>query len=191
MTTLISGTKKNDLNNCIMTKKTIEKFGKHFLLGFGNGTTVYIQRPSWDCGWYWGFGYLHTYTNRNCPERSKDLSTHTHFDTAFPTYDTFLLNQQKSRLDKSVLSESEMWQLYELFRSAYKAREYSDMLHTHGAHITTNPCADVIGNDAEYKRINNVVLPTIFMQIELLLAPNPEIPEIQDFWAKIIEKGVI
>ena len=191
MTTLISGTKKNTLNNEIMAKKTTNRFGKHFLLGFGNGTTVYIQRPKFDCGWYWGFGYLHTYTNRNCPELSKDLSTHTHFDTAFPTYDTFLLNCDKSRLDKSVLRESEMWQLYELFKSAYKAREYSDMLHTHGAHITTNPCADVLENDAEYKRINNVVLPTIFMQIELLLAPNPEIPEIKDFWGKIIEKGVI
>ena len=67
-----------------MKKKIINKFGKHFLLGINHdGEYVWLEKESWDCGWYWGFGYLHTYSNNRCPERSRDLNSHFHFDSTF------------------------------------------------------------------------------------------------------------
>ena len=67
-----------------LKKKTINKFGKHYLLGVNkDGKHVYLEEPSWDCGWYWGFGYLHGYTNDKAPELSRDISFHTHFDSMF------------------------------------------------------------------------------------------------------------
>ena len=128
---------------------------------------------------------MHTYTNNNCPERSKDISCHTHFDTTFTSYETLFPGREKSLLDKSVLTDAETWKLYELFKTAYTMRNYSDLLHTHGAHITTNPCADIIGNDNEYKRINADVLPEIFKQIELLLTPDDGRAEIIAYWDNI------
>lgn len=181
MKTLKTTTKK-ELSTEIYGKKILNKFGLHFRLGYGNGTTVYIERPSWDCGWYWGFGYLHTYTNNNCPERSKDISCRTHFDTTFTSYETLFPGRENSLLDKSVLTDKETWKLYELFKTAYTMRNYSDLLHTHGAHVTTNPCADIIGNDNEYRRINADVLPEIFKQIELLLTPDDGRAEIIAYW---------
>ena len=32
-------------------------------LGVVNNETIYLTPPSWDCDWYWGFGYL---GNKNC-----------------------------------------------------------------------------------------------------------------------------
>jgi hypothetical protein len=42
--------------------KTISDYNK-ILLGKNNGQDIYLSPPSWDCGWYWGFGYL---GNNNC-----------------------------------------------------------------------------------------------------------------------------
>lgn len=40
----------------LLAKKTINKFGKHYLLGINKeGKHIWLEEPSWDCGWYWGF----------------------------------------------------------------------------------------------------------------------------------------
>ena len=33
-------------------------FKKKYLLGYINNESIYLSPPSWDCNWYWGFGYL-------------------------------------------------------------------------------------------------------------------------------------
>lgn len=175
-----------------MSKKTVNRFGKHFLLGKKlDGTLVWLERPSFDCDWYWGFGYLHEFTNNKNPKLSKDIASHYHFDGTFDSYEKILPNRPKSFLEEYVLTEHECWKLYELMKSAYIARNYSDMLHARSAHITTNPCGDTIANDAEYKRIVNIVLPNIFKEIELLLSPESESEEVAKYWDKIIEYGVV
>jgi hypothetical protein len=42
--------------------KTLSNYEK-ILLGYNNNEPIYLSPPSWDCGWYWGFGYL---GNKNC-----------------------------------------------------------------------------------------------------------------------------
>ena len=54
-------------------------------------------------------------------------------------------------------------------QSAYTARKYSDMLHTGGAHITSNPVWYVLHDDAEYERINKKVIPSIMNEVYKLL----------------------
>ena len=68
-----------------MEKQTLTIFGKkNYLLGTDqNGRKLFLVAPSWDCGWYWGFGYIETYTNNRHPERSKDIASHNHFDSLF------------------------------------------------------------------------------------------------------------
>lgn len=42
-------------------KKTIRETntGTYFLLGCDSENIMYwLKSPSWDCGWYWGFGYI-------------------------------------------------------------------------------------------------------------------------------------
>ena len=35
---------------------------KKVLLGYNNEEPIYLSPPSWDCGKYWGFGYLENKT---------------------------------------------------------------------------------------------------------------------------------
>lgn len=42
-----------------------EKTNKGMLLGIRkDGQKVWLSEPKWDCGWYWGFGYLGEYSGR-------------------------------------------------------------------------------------------------------------------------------
>ena len=49
-----------------MKKAVTTKFGKQvYLLGKNEeDRNVSLVKASWDCGWYWGFGYVQSYNNR-------------------------------------------------------------------------------------------------------------------------------
>ena len=68
-----------------MKKQTTIAFNKKiYLLGAdAEGTKYWLEAPSWDCGWYFGFGYVETYTNNNCPSKAADINSHQHFDSLF------------------------------------------------------------------------------------------------------------
>lgn len=127
---------------------------KYYLLGILDGEEIYLEQGHFDCGWYWGVGYVETFTNRKNPRRSKDISSHRHFDKLFKTYDMFMTLE-------SPLSDKEKWTVYELMKSIYTARKYSDMLYGGNSGITTNPCKDIIKGGEEYQRINDIVIPSI------------------------------
>lgn len=147
-----------------MNKQKIHVFGKDaFLLGeSASGTRYYMEKFSWDCGWYWGGGYVETYTNNRNPEKSKDIRSHQHFDGLFLNdrkmngFDKF-----KNFFVKTPFSDREIWQICELMKSFYICREYSDIINRGGAHYTTNPAADIIKSETEYHRINDTVIPAI------------------------------
>lgn len=154
-----------------ISKKTINKFGEHYLLGVdADGVKHYLEKPSFDCGWYWGFGYIHTFTYNNKPELSRDISRHYHFDSFGKS--TNMFDGIRKTFVSFVLDEKELWTLCELMKTAYILRDYSDTLHRGGAYYTKNPCRELIKNDDEYNRINNTVLPAIFDQVKKLLTED-------------------
>lgn len=145
-----------------MKKEIKNKFGKHYLLGVDSeGKKHYLKAPSWDCGWYWGFGYIHTFTTR-------DIDCHYHFDSFGKESNMF--DGFKNQFAESVLTDSELWKLCELMKTFYILKETAEVLGRGGAHYTTNPCCEIIKNESEVERINKVVLPAIFAEIENLLS---------------------
>ena len=146
-----------------MQKKTIEWHGrKYFLLGVDNGGIKhYLEKHHFDCGWYWGGGYVESFTNNSHPEKSRDIASHTHIDSLLNEGGKNWFDRFKELFPESVFTDKELWTFCELMRSFYTARHYSDMLHCGGAHYTTNPAADTIKSEDEYKRINENVIPAI------------------------------
>lgn len=136
--------------------KTLSNYNK-VLLGKVDGEKIYLSPPSWDCDWYWGFGYL---GNKDCHYHvdgmDKDVGLHTAFKNHFG--DTFI-----------VTNDNDVWTLAELFASFYTLKEYAEMCHTGGAHLTSNPCKGLLKNKSEEDRINNVVLPQVFEEIYKIL----------------------
>lgn len=156
-----------------MVKKwVINKFGHtcYFLGRDKYGKNYFLQNAKFDCGWYWGGGYVETYTNNKNPERAKDIEMHTHFDSLFfnnPRKNAF--NGFKEYFPETPFTDSEIWKICELMKAFYIARNYSDMLYTGGAHYTSNPAAEIIKSEIEYKRINETVIPEIMNELYKIL----------------------
>lgn len=150
-----------------MNKRTTTAFGKIiFLLGADeNGTLYWLEQATWDCDWYWGGGYVETYINNKCPSMSRDIDSHQHFDGMFLKGSKCAFDMFKEFFVETPFTDKEIWQICELMKSFYIARKYSDMLHCGGAHYTTNPARETIKNEAEYNRINKVVIPEIMKSL--------------------------
>lgn len=150
-----------------MKKQTLTIFGKkNYLLGTDeNGRKLFLVAPSWNCGWYWGFGYIETYTNNSHPERSRDIASHNHFDSLFGNncnlYDGF-----KRIIKDSTLSDSELWQLCDYMKTFYCLRETADILGFGHSYYAEKAKLDIVKDEAYAERINKVVLPELFKHIE-------------------------
>ena len=146
-----------------MKKKVITWHGRKFyLLGRDHGGKCHwIEEGRFDCDWYWGIGYIKTFSNNTRPQLSKDWLSHNHFDTMFLNGNWNVFDRIKWFFAETPFSDKEIWKICELMNAMYIARNYSDMLHRNGSGCTTNPVRDVIANDAEYKRINEKVIPAM------------------------------
>lgn len=147
-----------------MKKRKDFAFGKSiYLLGEDiNGRKYWLEESSWECGWYWGLGYVETYTNNNHPSSSRDIYTHQHFD------ELILKNGKAKAFDrfklcfpKNPFSDKEIWTILEIMESLYLMQQYSDILHIGGAQISKNPCSELIKNADEYDRINKKIIPEL------------------------------
>lgn len=151
-----------------MKKQTFEWHGKkYFLIGVNEyGERLYLEDASWDCGWYWGFGYVESFTNNTRPWLSRDISCHTHFDSLWlkGKYDDFL------KLE-SPLTKDEKWQLLELMQSFYTVREYAELCNRGGSHYTESPCKDILENADAENQVNKVVIPAIVAAVKKILDP--------------------
>lgn len=153
-----------------MEKEIKIKFGKkYYLLGKNEeGKKVWLEEASWDCGWYWGLGYIEIF-NKNYT----DIMSHQHFDGLFLKNSKFIEGFREI-IKNTYLIDHDIWQLLENFKSLYILKNYSDFLHIGGAHYTTNKNRDLIKNEEEYDRINKVLIPKILEDIYKMLSPEEE-----------------
>lgn len=96
-------------------------FGKEvYLLGSdSDGVNYWLVEPSWDCGWYWGFGYIETYTDNTRPSCSVDIVSHQHADNFYSEWCNKILKEK-------TFSDDEKWELCELFKNFYTLRNLAE-----------------------------------------------------------------
>lgn len=154
-----------------MNKKVCKAFGKKtYLLGKDKeGIWYWLEEASWDCDWYWGFGYVETYTNNKNPEMSRDINSHQHFDGLFLKGPKMCKDMFDDFFAETPLNNNEKWKLLELMRTIYTMKEYSEVICRGGSNITNNPAEEVIKNQDEYNRINEIILPKLFEEVYKIL----------------------
>jgi len=113
-----------------------------------DGKLIYIAAPTWDCDWYWSFGYL------RATGEHYHLSNYGNINWKDALERDYTLNVK--------LRGDNLWKFYELAKTAYGLKEVAEILGRGGSHVTVNPLAEVIKNKAEVDRINQIVLPQIF-----------------------------
>lgn len=154
-----------------MEKQVKRAFGKKiYYLGKGtDGLNYWLEAPSWDCGWYWGFGYVETYTNNKNPEAARDIRSHQHFDGLFLKRDIF--NSFVNFLE-TPLTEKEVWKLLELMKEFYTLREAAELLGRGGAHITESPVKEAIKQTEIAEKINKELIPAVTVAVLEILSPK-------------------
>lgn len=132
------------------------------------GGKVQIRCPSWDCGWYWGFGYLERWN-----ARAKDIDFHSHFDDEVFNVpgkhghqvikemfgDTFVIKDDKN-----------VWKFLDIMKTIYALKETAEVLDRGGGNYASEPeCRDVVMNHDEVRRINCEVIPVLIDKMYELL----------------------
>lgn len=90
-----------------------------------NQLGISLSKHSWDCGWYWGFGYI------------GNSKLHTHVSCTF-------LNPEEYRnwtdvtfwFSSTFLTQKNWWEFLERFQTAYALRKAADTVGRGGSHIT-------------------------------------------------------
>lgn len=111
---------------------------------------IWLEAPSWDCDWYWGFGYLEVYTTQSSPNTSKDITMHTHWNSEI-----------KNNLDvfsKTTFNESEWLELCRLFDKFYELKDIAASSHW--------------TNEAAYNKANKIDIPAVTSSIINILTPS-------------------
>lgn len=84
---------------------------------YADGQFVYLTKHQWDCGWYWGFGYL------------GNSKTHFHFDS-------LLKGEAKTASElfsDTKITNKEWWIIRDLFVQAYALQKAAEV-YRHGGH---------------------------------------------------------
>lgn len=161
-----------------MKKRTTTAFGKkiYLLAEDKDGTKYWLEAPSWDCRWYWGFGYIETYTNNEKPAIARDIQSHQHWDGFItgPREKGGYIHHINENPDffKTTLTEKESWEMAELMKSFYTLEEAAAFFGRGGSHITTSPISESLTNKEITEKINTEYLPAIFKEIDRLLTPD-------------------
>lgn len=141
----------------------ITKWTEDFIFGTAQSddrSKCKLRAPSWNCDWYWGLGYLgHRYVHFHLDGLVKDRNTNM-FDALKKEFGDTL----------TIKDDDDLWVFCELMGTAYALRKTAEVLGRGSVHYTTNPLAKLIKNEKEVERINTIVLPAIFDQIDLILA---------------------
>ena len=170
---------------CRLEKRQDHAFGKDvFLLGKNSeGQCIWLEEPRWDCGWYWGFGYLEIYTNHNSPSHSRDIQSHFHFSGLVGEQEYYdhekgcwrkgeYIHNPYDALSETTFTYNEGWKLAELFAEFYLLQKMADFTHKEkpGCHITTSP-VDHGDMKVWHEEINKIMIPKVTAEIMRMLTP--------------------
>ncbi|MDC0644077.1 hypothetical protein OAP32_00705 [Crocinitomicaceae bacterium] len=135
-----------------------------------DGKAIYISDPTWDCGWYWSFGYLGN------DDEHYHLENYQSTDHAFKLEDgTFKLLTEKRNInmydalvadyDLEPNIRTNLWTFCELVLTAYSLKKTAELYGRGGSHMTTNPCKELLTKPDVVTHINDVALPAIFAEL--------------------------
>ncbi len=132
-----------------------------------DNTRIYLTQPKFDCGWYWGFGYLgnskeHYHLSGYQSKTRLFILEDGNYKHITEKRNIYMYDALLADYDLNPKIKKHLWEFCELALTAYTLKETAETLGRGGSYMTTNPCKDLIINKAEVTRINDVVLPAIF-----------------------------
>jgi len=111
---------------------------------YADGSYLYLTKHSWDCGWYWGFGYV---GNRDC---------HFHFDSLLNIKDNKggIKYTATDLFSETYITDKEWWIIRDLFVQAYALKKAAAVYRQGGHQTTAKGVTDIIQDNGLVTRIN-------------------------------------
>jgi len=131
----------------MLERKVISSFEYSLLGKDKEGVEYYLERPHWDCGWYWGFGYIETFN-----ENYTDIDSHQHARDFYPKW---VLGENSILVDTPFTSR-ELWVLAEYFKEFYIYKEIAEAYYTGNFGITVRVGTSLKNLD-KWKETNNFI----------------------------------
>ena len=132
------------------------------LLGKHDGENIYLTRPSFDCEWYWGFGYI---GNRN---------HHYHLDGICKGENINFRDALLKHFGSSfvVKDSNDVWKFAEIVLTIYTLKRTAELFHLGGSHMTANPDAAKLKKSDWETEINDVLIPSQILELYNILLKN-------------------
>ena len=107
---------------------------------FIEGEKLYLEKHSWDCGWYWSFGYI----------GNKDL--HTHCNVFIKE---LLWHSKNEVFEKSIFNNNDnFWVFKDLLSQAYALKKAAEV-YRHGGYCSSlKGVTDIIQSNVQEQIIN-------------------------------------
>lgn len=125
---------------------------------------IYLETPTFDCDWYWGFGYL---GNKHCHYSLESFQQ----VSCFGEYRNISMPDALQRdydLCESLRNPNTLWTFCELVKTAYALKEVAAICNRGGSNYSNNPCKELLKNNEQYEHINFVLLPALFKELDQL-----------------------
>lgn len=150
------------------------------LLGINTeGVREWLQPPSWDCSWYWGFGYIQTpHSHSHFSGLVGEQEYYDHEKGCFRKGEYIHNVYDSPELIETTFTSNEGWKLSELFKQFYLLQDMAEYTYRTpaGCHITTSPVEQDVEKMKEWhKEINEVMIPKITAEIMRMLTPVSEV----------------
>lgn len=161
----------------LIKKQKDHAFGNDaYLLGKDEyGIKYWLKSPSWDCGWYWGFGYVETYQQNWAPSKARDINSHTHINSSFCRYvvnGNYIHNiYDCPTLATTTFTKGEGWELSELFAQFYTLKESAELFHKGKSNVSSTTVVHYETVEIAEK-INKEMIPAITARIIEILTPQ-------------------
>jgi hypothetical protein len=138
-------------------KKEIFNERKENLNLFISGESLWLEKHTWDCGWYWGFGYI----------GNKNLHTHAEI-----FIEELLWKNADEVFEKTKFNNNDFWVFKDLLKQAYSLKKTAE-IYIHGGHcLEKEGVTDIIKSEEKAKTINDdleTVLDTMWKFLKDIL----------------------
>lgn len=125
---------------------------------------IYLDKPSFDCSWYWGFGYLgnkdchyhlegYQKTDRLLYTKEQEIVVLTQ-SRNISIYDALLADYN---LNPTI--EKNLWVFCELALSIYTLKDCAELFNRGGSHMTTNPDQELLKSKTMYDKLTFELIP--------------------------------
>jgi hypothetical protein len=132
----------------IDASKEFQATMKKFYMGKHDGDKCYLAVPSFDCGWYWGFGYV----------QSRNM--HTHLNWLNNGKNQNMFDSIKEFFgDTLVIDDKKLWQLCEIATTIYTLKNAAELFYRGGSNYTKNPNHNKLQDMALCNHINDTLIP--------------------------------